>query len=95
MGIFLGFETHWTVTTLAKQHTGMSSLSSQYSNFAIDSRELTTNCWLSHFQVPGQPDAKTTEAFILQLQEEYHQQYSIILFAQLSNTYFIYKITLS
>ena len=29
-----------------------------------------TNFWPNHFQLSGQPDAKTTEAFILQLEEE-------------------------
>ena len=76
---FLRFWTQWTVSRLAKRHLGTSSFSSKYSIFATDSRVSTTKTWPCHFQVSGQPDAKTIQAFILQLEEEYYQQYSIFV----------------
>ena len=69
----MGFWTQWTVSRLAKRRVGMSKWSSKHSIFASGSQTMTSKIWLSHFQASGQPDAKTTEAFILPMEEEYHQ----------------------
>ena len=71
-GIFLGFETQQTVRRLAKQHMGTSSSCPKRSYLAIHGRISAVNVWPTHFQHSGQPDAKTAEAFILQLEGEYH-----------------------
>ena len=76
------FWTQWTVSRVAKR-LSTSSFSSQYIILATDSRASTTKIWLRHFQLSGQPDVKTTQALILQLEEEYYQWYSI--FVWLSN----------
>ncbi len=44
---------------------------------ATDARVSAIKIWPTHFQLSGQPDAKTNEAFIRQMEGEYHQQYSI------------------
>ena len=42
------------------------------SYLTIQDRISAVNVWPTHFQHSGQPDAKTAEAFILQLEGEYH-----------------------
>ena len=57
---------------LAKQHMGTSSTYPKRSYLIIYSRISAIKIWPTHFQRSGQPDEKTTEAFILQLEGEYH-----------------------
>ena len=73
VGLSLGLWTQWAVSRLPKQRLDTSSLCLQCSVFTIDSQITTTKIWPSHFQPSGQPDVKTTEAFILQLKREYLQ----------------------
>ena len=51
---------------------GTSSSCPKRSYFAIHGRISALNVWPTHFQHSGQPDAKTAEALILQLEGEYH-----------------------
>jgi hypothetical protein len=57
---------------------GTSSSYLKRTYLATDARVSAIKIWPTHFQLSGQPDAKTAEAFILQMEGEYHQQYSIL-----------------